>query len=107
MSFLKMILYTYYCYQFLVKNFLMSSECFQSDVLFFILNCIIMNFLQMKEFINSWNADVENLNIESWVSYKYIHYDTETFITCTVNTLLVHCFSLKNDITQQCFILDV
>ncbi len=50
----------------------MNSECFQSDVFFFILNHTIMNILQMKEFIDSWNADVENLNIESWTFSKCI-----------------------------------
>ena len=43
----------------------MSSKCFQSNILFFIFNCTIMNILQTKEFIDSQNADVENLNIES------------------------------------------
>ncbi len=65
MNLLEMILYMSCCCQLLVKNFLMSNECLQSDVLFFILNCTIMNILQMKEFIDSQNADVENLNIES------------------------------------------
>jgi len=43
----------------------MSSKCFQSDALFFILNCTIINILQMKEFIDSQNANVKNLDIES------------------------------------------
>jgi len=60
-----MTLYMSRCYQFLVKNFLMNNECFQNDVLFFIFNCTIMNFLQIKEFINNQNANVENLNIKS------------------------------------------
>jgi len=62
---LEMILHMSRCHQLLAKNFLMSSECLQSDVLFFILNRTIMNILQTKEFIDSRNADVENLNIES------------------------------------------
>ncbi len=72
MNFFKMILYIFHCYQFLVENFLMNNECFQSNILFFILNCTIMNFLQMKKFIDSWNADVENLNIKSWMFSKHI-----------------------------------
>jgi len=64
-NFLETILHTSCCYQLLVKNFLMNSECLQDNVLFFILNCTIINILQMKEFIDSQNADVENLNIES------------------------------------------
>jgi len=64
-SFLKTILHMSRCYQLLIKNFLMNSECLQSDVLLFILNRTIMNILQTKEFINSLNADVENLDIES------------------------------------------
>ncbi len=50
----------------------MSSECLQNNVLFFILNHTIMNILQMKEFIDSWNADVKNLDIESWAFSKHI-----------------------------------
>ncbi len=50
----------------------MSSKCFQNNILFFILNRTIMNILQMKEFIDNWNADVENLNIESWAFSKRI-----------------------------------
>ncbi len=50
----------------------MGSKCLQSDILFFILNRTIMNFLQMKEFIDSWNADVENLDIESWAFSRRI-----------------------------------
>ncbi len=50
----------------------MSNECFQNDVLFLIFNCTIMNILQIKEFIDSQNADVENLNIESWMFSKCI-----------------------------------
>ncbi len=65
MNFLEMILYMHCCYQFLVKNFLMNNECFQKDALFFIFNHTIMNFLQMKKFINNQNANVENLNIKS------------------------------------------
>ncbi len=60
-----MILHTSRCYQLLVKNFLMSSECLQSDILFFIFNRTIMNILQTKEFIDSQNANVKNLDIES------------------------------------------
>ncbi len=50
----------------------MSSECLQNNILFFILNRTIMNILQMKEFIDSQNADVKNLDIESWVFSKHI-----------------------------------
>ncbi len=65
MNLLETILHTHRCCQFLVENFLMSSECCQSNDLFFIFNCTIMNFLQTKEFIDNQNADVENLDIES------------------------------------------